>query len=109
VHATLYYNQKTLKRQDAEHVQQQRNRLKQMISAKIQSLFDGELGVLKEDQIILKERFISSQTSDLLAEQHSADVLSIDTTKLEKMMVEETVMNQHIPDENMANAAKYGV
>ena len=91
----MFYNQKTLKRQDSEHVQLQRKKLKSLVQSKVETLFVKELGILKQEQIQFNERFISSSTTDLVSvNSHSADYIYIDTDKLNTFLTDETILSR---------------
>lgn len=66
-----------------------------MVQSKVEKLFVKELGILKSEQIQIKERFVSSSTTDLVSQNtHSSDYIYIDTDKLNTFLTDETVLNR---------------
>ena len=48
-------------------VPKSRKKLKSMVKSKVDRLFSEELGILSTESIVVKERFISSSTDDLVS------------------------------------------
>jgi len=79
-----------------------------MVQSKVEDLFVKELGILKQDQIQVKERFISSSTSDLVSQNsHSADYIYIDSDKLNTFLTDETVLSRHITEKSVSKNMAY--
>jgi len=71
------------------------SKLKSMVQSKLDKLFVKELGIISPDQIMIKERFVSSTTTDLISTNtHSSDYMYIDTEKLNALMSEESYLNR---------------
>jgi len=71
------------------------SKLKSMVQSKLDKLFVKELGIISPDKIMIKERFVSSTTTDLLSSNsHSADYMYIDTEKLNAILSEESYLNR---------------
>ena len=68
IQVTLFFNKKTLTRDDQVNVQRQREKLRSLIYTQIKQLLLSQLGVIQsENQIIIKEKFISEKTESLIS------------------------------------------
>jgi len=67
-----------------------------------------KIGNINLDQIIIREKYISS-SDELIISKYSSDKLSINAEKLSSQMDEEAVINQYIPESANSKTSKYQV